>query len=52
MSWFEPVAVDIEEAMVGPVATGAEERHQEDGTVDARPADQIVAEQEDDDECG
>jgi len=52
MSRFEPVAVDIEEAMVRPVATGAEERHQEDGAVDAGPADEIVAEEEDDDECG
>lgn len=32
---FEPVAVDVEEAVVGPVAGGDEEDEEEEGTVDA-----------------
>ena len=41
MSWFKPAAIDIEEALIGPVARGAEKDEEEDGAVDARSVEKI-----------
>lgn len=42
----EPVAAELEEAAVGPVARGDEEDEQEDGAVDARPVQEVRADEE------
>lgn len=41
MARFEPVAVDVEEAVVGPVARGDEKDEEENGAVDAGPIEEI-----------
>jgi len=38
---LEPVAVDVEEALVGPVAGGDEEDQEEDGAVDAGAVEEV-----------
>lgn len=46
MARFEPIAVDVEEAVVGPVARGDEQDEEEDGAVDAGPVQEIGQEEE------
>ena len=41
MSWFKPVAIDVEEA-VRPVAGANEEDEEENGAVDAWPVQEIA----------
>lgn len=46
MSRFKPVAVDVEEAVVGPIAWGDEEDEEEHGAVDARPIEEVCQKEE------
>lgn len=46
MAGLEPVAVDVEETLVGPVARGNEKDQEEDGAVDAGPIEEIGEEEE------
>ena len=46
MTGFEPVAMDIEEALVGPVAGGYEEDQEEDGAIDAWPVEEVREDEE------
>lgn len=46
MARFEPIAVDVEEAVVGPVARGDEQDEEQDGAVDAGPVQEIGQEEE------
>lgn len=48
----EPVAAEVEEAAVGPVARGEEEDEQEDGAVDAGAVEEVGADEEEEDEGG
>lgn len=48
----EPVAAEVEEAAVGPVARGEEEDEQQDGAVDAGPVEEVGADEEEEDEGG
>lgn len=41
MARFEPVAVEVEEAVIGPVAGGQEEDEEQDGAVDARSVEEV-----------
>ena len=41
MARLEPVAVNVEEALVGPVARGNEENEEEDRAVDAGPVEEV-----------
>lgn len=50
MSWFKPVAVDVEKAMVGPIAWGYKEDEEENGAVDARPIEEVGQKEERHDE--
>lgn len=52
MSRFKPVAVDVEKAVVGPIAWGDEEDEEEHGAVDARPIEEVGQEEEWHDESG
>lgn len=47
---MEPVAVEVEEAPVGPVAGGHEEDEEEEGAVDAGPVEEVGADEEEEDE--
>ncbi|UKZ68311.1 uncharacterized protein TrAtP1_009348 [Trichoderma atroviride] len=49
---LEPVAAEVEEAAVGPVARGEEEDEQEDGAVDAGAVEEVGADEEEEDEGG
>lgn len=51
-SGLEPVAAEVEEAAVGPVARGEEEDEQEDGAVDAGAIEEVGADEEEEDEGG
>lgn len=51
-SGLEPVAAEVEEAAVGPVAGREEEDEQEDGAVDAGPVEEVGADEEEEDEGG
>lgn len=51
-SGLEPVAAEVEEAAVGPVARGEEEDEQEDGAVDAGAVEEVGADEEEEDEGG
>lgn len=46
MSWFKPVAVDVEKAVVGPIAWGYEENEEKHGAVDARPIEEVGQKEE------
>lgn len=46
MPRLKPVAVDVEKAVVGPVARGDEEDQEEDRAVDARPVEKVREEKE------
>ena len=48
----EPVAVEVEEAPVRPVAAGEEEDDEEDAAVDARAVEEVGADEEEEDEDG
>lgn len=48
----EPVAAEVEEAAVGPVARGEEEDEEEDGAVDAGAVEEVGADEEEEDEGG
>ncbi len=50
MTRLEPVAVDVEEALIGPVAGGDEEDQEEDGAVDAWPIEEVGEHEKGDDE--
>ena len=52
MARFEPIAVNVEEAVVGPVARRDEQDEEEDGAVDAGPVQEIGQEEECHDEAG
>lgn len=41
MARFEPIAVDVEEAVIGPVARGDEKDEEENRAVDAGPIEEI-----------
>lgn len=41
MPWLKPVAVNVEKAVIGPVARGHEEDEKEDRAVDARPIQEV-----------
>jgi hypothetical protein len=41
MTRLEPVAMQIEEALVRPVAGGDEENEEEQGAVDTRPIEEV-----------
>lgn len=47
---LEPVAAEVEEAAVGPVARGQEEDEQQDRAVDAGPVEEVGADEEEEDE--
>lgn len=49
---LEPVAAEVEEAAVGPVAGRQEEDEQEDGAVDAGAVEEVGADEEKEDEGG
>lgn len=49
---LEPVAAEVEEAAVGPVARGEEEDEEEDGAVDAGAVEEVGADEEEEDEGG
>ena len=51
-SRLEPVAGEVEEASVGPVARGHEEDQQKKGAVDAGPVEEVCADEEEQDEGG
>ena len=46
MPGLEPVAVEVEEALLGPVTGGYEEYEQEDRAVNARSIEEICQEEE------
>ena len=46
MSWLEPIAMYVEEAVVGPVARRDEQNQEEDRTVDAWSVEEICQEEE------
>lgn len=46
VSWFEPVAMEVEEAVIGPVAGGQEEDKQQHGTVDAWSVEEVGRQEE------
>lgn len=46
MAGLKPVAMDVEEAVVGPVARGDEEDQEENGAVDTWPIKEIREEEE------
>lgn len=50
MTRLEPVAVDVEEALIGPVAGGDEEDQEEDGAVDAWSIEEVGEHEKGDDE--
>ena len=47
---LEPVAAEVEEAPVGPVAAREEEDEQQERAVDARPVEEVCAHEEEEDE--
>lgn len=49
---LEPIAAEVEEAAVGPVARGHEEDEEEEGAVDAGAVEEIGADEEEEDEGG
>ena len=49
---LEPIAVDVEKALIGPVARGGEEDEKEDRAVDAGAIEEVGQEKEGDDESG
>jgi hypothetical protein len=49
---LEPVAAEVEETAVGPVAGGEEENEEEYGAVDAGPVEKVCADEEEEDEGG
>ena len=49
---LEPVAGEVEEASVGPVARGQEENEEEKRAVDARPVEEVCANEEEEYEGG
>lgn len=50
MSRLKPVAVDVEEAVVGPIAWGDKEDEEEHGAVDTRPIEEVCQKEERHDE--
>lgn len=48
----KPVAVDVEEAPIGPVARGEEEDEEQDRAVHAGPVEEVGADEEEEDEGG
>lgn len=48
----KPVAAEVEEAAVGPVARGEEEDEEQDGAVDAGAVEEVGADEEEEDEGG
>lgn len=46
---LEPVAADVEEAVIGPVAGRGEEDQQQKGAVHARPVEKVGADEEEED---
>lgn len=49
---LEPIAAEVEEAAVGPVARGYEEDEEEDRAVDAGAVEEVRADEEEEDEGG
>lgn len=47
---LEPVAAEVEEAPIGPVARGHEQDQQQEGAVDAGPVEEVGAHEEEEDE--
>ncbi len=50
MPRLEPVAAQVEEAVVGPVARREEEDEEQHGAVDARPVEEVGRQEEEHDE--
>ena len=50
MTRLEPVAVDVEKALVGPVARGDEEDEEQDRAINAGAVEEVGEEEEGDDE--
>ena len=51
MARLEPVAVEVEETLLGPVAGGDEEDEEEYGAIDAGSVEGVGQEEEGDDEA-
>jgi hypothetical protein len=49
-SWLKPVAVEVEETMVGPMTGGREEDNEEEGAVYAWPVEEVCAYEKEEDE--
>lgn len=49
---LEPVAAEVEETPVGPVARGHEQDQQQKGAVDAGPVEEVGAHEKEEDEGG
>jgi hypothetical protein len=52
VSRLEPVAAEVEEAVVGPVAGRSKEDQEQEGAVDARSVEEVGADEEEEDEYG
>ena len=46
MTWFKPIAMNIEETMIRPVARGYEEDQEKYGAIDTWPVQEICQEEE------
>ncbi len=50
MSGFKPIAVEVEEAVVGPMTGRDEENQEKYGTIDAWSVEEVSQDEEGDDE--